>query len=122
MNCFNHQNKCAVGLCKCCSKALCFDCATDLEMGLACKDKHESEVEAINMMIDSSTKAYSEAPKSIFIEPLFYLFMGLVFTGFGYFSEYGGGITDLPFIIGLGMIVYAVVVFIRIKALFKDEK
>jgi hypothetical protein len=50
------------------------------------------------------------------IAPIFYLFMGLIFSGFGYFSK--GGVTDLPFVIGIGFILFGVVVFVRNRALF----
>lgn len=120
MNCFNHQEKNAIGLCKCCSKGLCIDCATDLEHGLACKDKHESQVEAINMIIEKNAKVYAAAPRNVIIAPVFYLFMGLVFSGFGYFSR--DGVTDLTFIMGVGFIIFAVIVFIRNRALFGPSK
>lgn len=116
MNCFNHPNIPAVGICKSCSKGLCKECATDLDHGLACKDKHEAEVENVNMIISQNTKIYSSAPKNTIIAPLFYLFMGLVFAGFGYTSK--GGVTDLPFVLGVGFIVFGIIVFFRNRALF----
>lgn len=116
MNCFNHPDVSSIGICKACSKGICSDCATDLDHGIACKNKHEQQVEALNMIIEKSTKAYTDAPKNIFIAPVFYLFMGLVFAGFGYFSR--EGVTGLPFVLGMGFIVFAVVIFIRNKAIF----
>lgn len=116
MNCFNHSDKSAIGSCKFCSKGLCLDCATDLGHGLACKNKHETQVENINMLISKNTQVYASAPKNALIAPIFYLFMGLVFAGFGYFSK--GGMTDLPFVLGIGFIAFGVVVFIRNKKLY----
>ena len=119
MNCFNHPNIVAIGLCKACSKALCQECAIDLDHGLACKNKHESDVEDLKLIIEKSTRIYKEAPKNTLIAPIFYLFMGLVFSGFGYFSK--GGMTDLPFILGMGFIVFGVVVYIRNRAIFSKN-
>ncbi len=121
MNCFNHQQVSAIGLCKSCNKGLCEECAVDLVHGLACKGKHEEQVEALNMIITKNAKIFSSASKNTLIAPVFYLFMGLVFAGFGYFSR--GGVTDLPFVMGVGFIVFAIVIFIRNKQIFsKDTK
>ena len=117
MNCFYHPEKVAIGTCKHCYKGLCSECATDLEHGLACKDKHEKEVENINMLIIKNTKVYKSAPKNTLIAPTFYLFLGLIFAGFGFFSS--GGVTDLPFIMGIGFIVFAIVVFIQNRKIYK---
>ena len=120
MHCFNHPAASAVGLCKCCSKGLCPDCAADLGHGLACKDKHEPQVEALNMIIEKNTKLYTDAPKNVLIAPIFYLFMGLVFCIFG--AQTRDGFTSLSFVMGLGFVVFAAVVFIRNRAVFEGQK
>ncbi|MDH5180304.1 MAG: hypothetical protein OEZ39_13425 [Gammaproteobacteria bacterium] len=120
MNCFNHPDKPAIGTCKACSKGLCMECATDLGHGLACKGIHETEVNNLNMIVSKSAEIYSAAPKNTMIAPFFYLFMGLVFAGFGYFSM--GGVTDLPFVMGIGFIVFGIVVFVRNRAIFGVKK
>ena len=119
MNCFYHPDIPAIGLCKSYSKGLCKECATDLDHGIACKNKHETEVENLNMMITQNTKIYSSAPRNTIIAPIFYLFMGLVFAGFGYASK--GGVTDLPFILGVGFIIFGIIVFYRNRVLFKKN-
>jgi hypothetical protein len=86
---------------------------------LACKNKHESEVENLNMIISKNTRVYSSAPKNALIAPIFYIFMGIVFAGFGFFSK--GGVTDLPFVLGLGFIVFGVVFFIRNRKVFGKD-
>ena len=120
MNCFYHQEKSAIGLCKCCSKGLCADCATDLEFGLACKGKHEEQVQSVNMIIEKNAKIYSAAPRNILIAPLFSFFMGILFLVFGYQSK--GGANNLIFFMGVGFVVYAFVVFFRNRALFSGSK
>ena len=47
MNCFNHRDKPAIGLCKSCGKALCEDCLTEVPNGLACKGSCEDRVNMI---------------------------------------------------------------------------
>jgi hypothetical protein len=119
MDCFNHPGTSAVGTCKCCSKGICSSCAADLNHGLACKGKHEDQVEAMNMIIEKNAKVYAAAPANTVIAPVLYLFMGLLFSGFGYYSR--GGALSLSFLMGLGFIVFAVVVFVRNRALFGKE-
>ncbi|MBI5933960.1 MAG: hypothetical protein HY867_09655 [Chloroflexi bacterium] len=51
MNCFNHPDVPAVGVCKTCQKGLCIVCAYDLGNGIACKN-HRDEVEARNSITD----------------------------------------------------------------------
>jgi hypothetical protein len=116
MNCYNHPDVSAIGTCKACSKGLCKDCVTDLDHGLACKNKHETEVENINMIISKNTRIYSSASQNTIIAPMFYLFMGLLFAGFGYTSK--GGVTDLPFMLGIGFIIFGIVNFVRNRAIF----
>jgi hypothetical protein len=45
--------------------------------------------------------------------------MGILFSGFGYYSR--DGVMSLSFLMGLGFIVFAVVVFVRNRALFGKE-
>jgi hypothetical protein len=116
MHCFNHQETNAIGTCKACSKGLCAECTTDLGHGLACKNQHEEMVETYNSIIEKNSKIYSAAPKNILIGPIFQLFMGLTFVFYGYRSH--DGVTGLPFMLGLGFIAFALVTYLRSKALF----
>jgi len=120
MNCFIHTDKAAVGICKACNKGVCPECATDLGHGLACKGVHEEMVETYNTIIQGNAKAYENVGKNSLILPIFYLFMGLVFAGYGYFSKQG--MTGLPFVLGIGFIVFAVISFIRNQATFGANK
>ncbi|MBN1817275.1 MAG: hypothetical protein JW828_07920 [Sedimentisphaerales bacterium] len=54
MNCFNHSNIPAVGICKSCGKGLCKDCLVEVPDGLACKQSCEERVRYINFLIDSN--------------------------------------------------------------------
>lgn len=119
MNCFNHQEIVAIGTCKVCGKGLCSECVTDLGHGLACKNKHESDAEDYKFIMDKSVEIYRKAPRNSLIQPVFYLFVGLVFSGFGYFSK--GGMTDLPFILGVCFIVFGIVTYIVSKGIFNKK-
>lgn len=106
MLCFNHPDRQAIGICKACQRGLCRDCATDLEHGIACKDKHEAQVNALEKIVRQSEKIYSVTPKTRYAAPLFYGFMGVVFAGLGLLS--GNGFEDFAFILGCGFIAFAI--------------
>ncbi|MGH7976446.1 MAG: hypothetical protein ACREDS_10215 [Limisphaerales bacterium] len=59
MKCFYHSQIDAVAICKNCNKGLCFECAADVGNGIACKGKCESEVQAVNQMIQRGKRAGS---------------------------------------------------------------
>lgn len=119
MNCFNHEDTASVGICKVCGKGLCPECITDLGHSIACKDKHETEAEDVKFIADKVLKIYKAAPKNTLIGPIFLLFMGAVFTGFGFFSR--AGFLNLAFIIGIGFIVFSAVIFVRNRAIYNKH-
>jgi hypothetical protein len=56
MNCFNHPDRPAVGVCKNCCKGLCADCAATLPNGLACRETCEEQVALLNQAADDNRK------------------------------------------------------------------
>jgi hypothetical protein len=54
MQCFNHQNLAAVGVCHSCGKALCAHCALDTGAGLVC---HSDWCERRNALVNQSLEA-----------------------------------------------------------------
>lgn len=119
MLCFNHPEKEAVGICKACQRGLCSECATDLGHGLACKGKHEDQVNTLEMIISQSAKIYAVTPKTRNAAPLFYGFMGGVFAGFGLLN--GNGVTDFLFIMGAGFIAFAIYIYVYNKKAYAPK-
>ena len=100
MNCFYHPDKPAVGLCKHCQRGLCSDCATVIGDVLACKDRHEEQVHALEEMTRQNILK-SERVKSDYLRnTIFYGIVGVLFTVFG--------ISQIQWL-GLQAIVYAVI-------------
>ena len=60
MDCFNHPDRSAVGVCKSCGRGLCHDCAVDSPNGLSCKGC-EARVRLMNKIIDNNAKVMSVA-------------------------------------------------------------
>lgn len=61
VNCFNHPDRVALGLCKSCGRGLCRDCLAELQDGLACKGRCEQRVTLINRIIDSNRQVLAVA-------------------------------------------------------------
>jgi sulfite exporter TauE/SafE len=100
MNCFYHPDKPAVGLCKHCQRGLCSDCASLVDDSLACKDRHEEQVHALEEMTRKNILK-SERVKSDYLRnTIFYGIVGVLFTVFG--------ISQIQWL-GLQAIVYAVI-------------
>lgn len=120
MRCFKHPENEAVGSCKHCNKGLCVECAHDLGHGLACKNEHEQQVETLNSLIEKNAEIYDSAPTNTLIAPLFYACMGALFVWFGVQSR--GGFGSFSSLMGIGFIIFAIVVFIRNRMLFGKPK
>ncbi len=82
MNCFKHNDRSAVGLCKSCGKGLCSDCATELVNGLACKGECESRVQLINKIIDTNSQYAAAARYQTKTSGVFILLFGAAFLFF----------------------------------------
>jgi sulfite exporter TauE/SafE len=83
MNCFYHPDRPAIGLCKHCQRGLCPDCASLVDDSLACKDRHESQVHALNRMTERNLLASARTGANYRRNAWFYLLTGLLFAGFG---------------------------------------
>ena len=83
MNCFYHNSVDAIGICKNCNRGLCLECAADLVNGIACKNRCESEVEAVNELINRNKKSHEKANYAYTRNALVYLFLGLIFLAYG---------------------------------------
>jgi hypothetical protein len=51
LKCFYHPSADAVGLCKHCQRGLCSLCGAERDGGLACKDRHETEVDQVTALV-----------------------------------------------------------------------
>jgi len=92
MNCFNHKDKPAIGLCKSCLKGLCADCLAELRDGLACKGSCEDRVNRINRIIDSNSQTMNAARHQLRTSGILCLLMGIgcsIFAVWAYFETNG---------------------------------
>jgi len=83
MNCFYHPNQPAVGLCKHCQRGLCNSCAADVDGSLACKDRHEEQVRALDLLIARNLLQANRVGSVYRRNAIFYSLVGILFAGFG---------------------------------------
>ena len=95
MRCFYHPESEAVGICKSCQKGVCPACAADLGKGLACRERCESDVTAINEVVARSVEMgplgrsiVQGQPTSLLVGSILFLMMGIVFVGWGVLSDH----------------------------------
>jgi len=106
MNCFYHSDQNALGVCKVCTKGLCRECASDLEVALACRGKHEEQAQRIS-------QAQLRAGVAGSMLPLILVVMGLLFASWGMLSQ---PFSLFTMIFGVGLIVLAMAFMIRGRA------
>ena len=83
MVCFYHPDKPAVGICKHCQRGLCVDCAIEIDDVLACKDRHEEQVRALEQLTARNLFQSKRAASAYIRNAIFYGLVGLLFAGFG---------------------------------------
>jgi len=76
MRCFYHNDHEAVGTCRLCSKGLCPECLTDLDVAIGCKGRHEELARRIAMTQARATRLATLAPA-------FFILMGLSLSAWG---------------------------------------
>ena len=83
MRCFYHDSTEAVAICKSCNRGVCRDCAVEFKNGVACKNRCEAEVEALNQIIDRSKTSYQKTSSAYSRNAIIYLMFAVVFGFLG---------------------------------------
>ncbi len=83
MRCFYHNAVESVGVCKNCNRGICIECASELLNGIACKNRCEDEVNAVNHLINRSKTSYQKASSAYSRNALIFLLLGILFLAFG---------------------------------------
>jgi hypothetical protein len=104
MNCFNHQQVSAIGICKFCQKGLCSECAVDLEHGIACKH-HQEEVVTLNDIQSYSKRAVQNTGKMYKQISMIFAFLGIVMILGGLIL---GKYVPIIIFLGIGTLLFAV--------------
>lgn len=76
MNCYNHNDQPAVGICKHCNKGVCPECLADTGDGLSCKGHCFEEVTMINKLINHNKKVIKGSHGNWTSSGILFLIMG----------------------------------------------
>ncbi len=117
MQCYQHNDKSAVGTCKVCCKGLCPDCAIDTKGGLSC-DQHIEKARDIELIVDSNIKCMKDAPVNMWITPVFNLILGI---GFMVFAFTAPRILLFPLFMGAGFALFGIILLVRNRKIFKNK-
>ena len=107
MVCYYHPSKPAIGICRLCQRGLCEDCAALVEDTLACKNRHEEQVLAMERMVRGNILQSKRVGSGYFRNAIFYSLVGLLFTGFGIFQFRFLGLQAVFFMLIGAFLIYA---------------
>jgi sulfite exporter TauE/SafE len=114
MNCYYHHDRSAIGICKHCQRGLCPDCAALVNDSLACKDRHEENVRAVNQMLERNLLTSARTVANYRRSAWFYLLTGLLFAGFGLYQIRWQGLQGIfLFLIGAFLLYVGVANFVE---------
>jgi hypothetical protein len=121
MHCFNHPTYEAAGICRNCGRALCHDCIAIREDAIACKNKCEARVEAIQRMIATNQITSSSLPTQLWQSGIYAVASGLLFLLMGtVFFVFVGG--DFGHLLGGCFFVLGVLIAIRGASAMKTSR
>ena len=83
MRCFYHRGRVALGVCSHCQRGLCFECLTLVDDRLACKDRHEPQVQASNQVLLRGVVQSQRMGAGYVRDAIFYGLAGALFSMFG---------------------------------------
>ena len=109
-----------MAICKNCQRALCPECARELENGIACKDRCEEQVEFINSVYNRNLKAITHRKRFILRTFLFPFIAGLIFLIYGIYSFTGHGLDY--FLISVGSLFVLSSLFTLLNARSLEER
>ena len=114
MNCYYHPDQPAVGICKHCQRGLCADCVAEVDDSLACKDRHEEQVRALEALTARNLLQAGRVGSVYRRNALFYFLSGALFAGFGLYQIRFAGLQAIfLLLIGLFLLYAAVANFLE---------
>lgn len=110
MKCYKHRNSDAIGICKSCGKALCEECAVDLDFAITCPGDCEERASASHKLSANAIAVYSEQKRNKFVYPTFITALGLVFLMFGIIQDCA--INSFTVVAGFVFFAFGIMLFI----------
>jgi hypothetical protein len=107
MNCYYHPGVPALGTCKHCQRGLCTECIAEVGGVLACKDRHEEQVAAVEQLVARNLLQGKRVGLNYRRNAIFYFLSGALFSGFGLYQLPFAGLQAL-FLLLIGVfLLYA---------------
>jgi hypothetical protein len=107
MNCYYHPTRPALGLCKHCQRGLCAECLAEVGEVLACKGRHEEQVQAVEQLVARNLLQSRRVGLNYRRNAIFYFLSGALFSGFGLYQLRFAGLQAL-FLLLIGLfLLYA---------------
>ncbi len=108
MNCYYHPDRPAVGICKHCQRGLCAEDAALVADSLACKGRHEGQVQDMNQLAQRNILQAKRLGSVYNRNAIFYFLTGTAFGIYGYSQLRFAGIQGLfLLIVGLFLLFAA---------------
>jgi hypothetical protein len=101
MNCFNHRDRSAIGICRSCGKGLCEDCVAEVQNGLACKGSCEARVKLINRTIGVYPQIMRAGRRRSWVVALLFAVLGLASVVGSAFEYAEADDPSLPWFLGV---------------------
>ena len=115
MKCFNHPEVDAVGICKSCARGLCHHCITEVGTSVSCKNRCESDVTAINDILQRGRVAYQKTSRSYQNSAIFMVLMGGIFLTLGVVRFNSSGPDFFLLTMGILFLGYGIALFVTAK-------
>lgn len=106
MKCFSHRTQEAFAVCKSCGRGLCAECIVEVNLSCACRDRCESDVAAINDLVQRGRSAYHKTSATYLRSGIFTLFLGLIFIMLGIGAVAGKPRSPADYFFGLMGVVF----------------
>lgn len=79
MKCFYHKSADAIAICKNCGRGLCIECAVEVGNAIACKNRCETDVEAMNKIFQQSKRAFDNYRNAYTLSAIWIALVGIGF-------------------------------------------
>lgn len=111
MQCFEHPDSAAIGVCRGCGKGVCrVPCARDTGAGLACSDVCGQRVMLYESLNRKAGASYGSATRHVWIGPAFFIVTGALFAFFGLRER---EVANFATALGGVFVVFGIVLLIR---------
>lgn len=122
MKCFVHQSADAVGICRNCSRGVCPECAADRESGIACKNRCEAAVDAMDGLVRRNVAVASKPGVTHWMQVIVYFGAALVFAALAYGDATDGDSNNVAILLGVLAAIIAMPGLLLLRWIFANSR